>query len=150
MKARFLLDTSCIVAAVSAWHAAHEVTLKEISHRVAAGHELVSAAPALVEAYSVLTRLPTPHRLAAPDAVTLLDTNFIVRRRVVTLGAEDYVSLLRGAPAEGVSGGRTYDAVIAACATKARAQELLTLNEEDFLAWHGREFRVFVPGRSVQ
>ncbi len=34
-------------------------------------------APALVEAYAVLTRLPPPHRLSVPDALALLEANFI-------------------------------------------------------------------------
>lgn len=150
MKARFVLDTSCMVAAVCAWHAAHDATLKEISRRLAAGKELVSAAPALVEAYSVLTRFPPPHRLRAADALALLDANFISDRRVVALSATDYVRLLRGAPEDGIAGGQTYDAVIAHCAVKARARELFTLNENDFLPWHGTAFEVIVPAGPLQ
>src|SRR6184192_3362205 len=63
MKPRFLLDTSCLVAAVCSWHMHHEATAAEISRRLSRGEEPVMAAPALVEAYAVLTRLPAPHRL---------------------------------------------------------------------------------------
>jgi predicted nucleic acid-binding protein len=93
---------------------------------------MIVAAPALIEAYSVLTRLPAPHRLSPADASSLIELNFVRTVKVVTLGPEDYASILRGAPAAGISGGRIYDAIIAACAHRGNAQELLTLNESHF------------------
>ena len=54
---RFLPDTSCLVAAVCSWHEHHQATSAELSRRVEHGEVLVLAAPALVEAYAVLTRL---------------------------------------------------------------------------------------------
>ena len=44
----------------------------------------------------MLTRLPAPHRLAAPDAVALLDSNFIEQGRVVALDAGAYRALSDG------------------------------------------------------
>ena len=38
---------------------------------------MIVAAPALVEAYAVLTRLPPPHRLSPQTALTLLENNFL-------------------------------------------------------------------------
>lgn len=93
---------------------------------------MATPAPALVESYAVLTRLPAPHRLAAPDAWALLDANFISSADVVALGASDYPALLRAVVSQGIHGGRTYDAVIGACARKAGADELLTLNRRHF------------------
>ena len=145
MKPRFLLDTSCLVAAVCSWHMHHEATTAEISRRLSRGEEPIMAAPALVEAYAVLTRLPAPHRLLPTDALALLEANFISRRHVVALDGRGYTDMLRGAPELGIEGGRTYDAVIAHCAIRARAAHLLTWNEEDFLAWEGKPFQVVVP-----
>ena len=45
MKPRFLLDTSCLVAAVCSWHMHHEATAAEISRRLSRGEEPVMAAP---------------------------------------------------------------------------------------------------------
>ncbi len=126
------LDTSCLIALVCGWHEHHAATIAAVEKRLDGGAGLTLAAPALVEAYSVLTRLPAPHRLSTTDALHLLRENFQKHARTVALGANDYWSLLRTAPTNGISGGRTYDAVIAACARKARARELLTLNLRHF------------------
>jgi predicted nucleic acid-binding protein len=104
------------------------------------------AAPALVEAYAVLTRLPPPHRLSAPDALALVDVNFMRAGKVVTLEAGSCRSLLRAAPEHGVAGGRTYDAVIAACALKAGGAALLTFNARHFSSFSRQGLEIVVPG----
>lgn len=142
---RFLLDTSCMVAAVSAWHVAHAPTLGELNRRLTRGEALVSSGPALIEAYSVLTRLPSPHRLSPDDALALLEINFITKASVVSLNSDSYLRLLRGAPALGVYGGRSYDAVIAECAVQARVEALLTLNGSHFKGWESGRLKIVVP-----
>ena len=124
--------------------------MSEIQRRLSAGEELVAAAPALVESYAVLTRLPAPHRLSPSDALAVIETGFITRRRVVALDNRDYVQLLKAAPSREVFGGRTYDAVIAECAVKARATCLLTLNEEHFRLWDSEPLKVVVPSLGRQ
>lgn len=126
------LDTSCLVALVCGWHEHHAATLAAVDQRLDTGFQLALAAPALLETYCVLTRLPAPHRLSPIDALQLLRDNFQEQARTVVLGAEDYWALLRSGPDGGIYGGRTYDAVIAACARKARVQEILTLNLRHF------------------
>lgn len=106
---------------------------------------MIVAAPALVEAYSVLTRLPAPHRLAPANALSLLDANFIRGGRCVVLNAAHYCSLLRDAPEDGVAGGRVYDAVIARCARQARVRTLLTFNASHFAPFAGPELTIVVP-----
>ena len=126
------LDTSCIVALVCAWHEHHRATASILETRLDRGAELAIAAPALVETYSVLTRLPSPWRMAPQDALRVLSENFRRMARTVALSADDHWSLLEEAPRTGVYGGRTYDAAIVACARKANARELLTLNVRHF------------------
>lgn len=121
-----------MVAAVCAWHEQHDATAAEISRRLEAGERLAVPAPALIETYAVLTRLPSPHRLAAADAWTLVEANFVEQATIVALSRADYVALLRRAVAREIAGGRTYDAVIAECARKATAATLLTLNRRHF------------------
>ncbi len=77
MPAAFLPDTSCIIAAVCSWHEHHEAAASEIERRLAARTQMIVAAPALVEAYAVLIRLPSPHRLSPQNALTLLENNFL-------------------------------------------------------------------------
>jgi predicted nucleic acid-binding protein len=145
--AGFSPDTSCMVAAVCGWHETHQAAREAIERRLRRTETMLVAGPALIEAYAVLTRLPAPHRLAAADALALLDANFIGLGRVVALDAGAYRTLVRRAPGEGVSGGRTYDAVIAACALKGKATTLLTLNEPHFAPFAAAGLEIVVPGR---
>lgn len=128
---RVLLDTSCLVAAVLSQHEHHDATAADLARRRAAGHTFLMAAHAVLEAYAVLTRLPPPHRLAPADAVAVLDRNWASSESTALTGAETW-RLLRRQAAAGTAGGRVYDGAIAACARKARADEILT--------WNGRHF----------
>jgi len=144
--AGFVVDTSCMVAALCTWHAQHEDAAAEINRRIAAKERMIVAAPGLVEAYAVLTRLPPPHRLAAADAWTLLDTSFARQSRVVALDAPAYRGLLRDAAGDGITGGQAYDAVIARCALRAKATTVLTFNARHFLPFASAGLAVVVPG----
>jgi len=128
---RILLDTNCLVAAVLPQHEHHAATVSDLSRRRSAGHTLLMAAPALLEAFAVLTRLPAPHRLAPADAVSVLDRNWGEIETIAMNGAESW-KLIRQLAAAGVAGGRTYDAAIAACAKKGKADEILTWNVRHF------------------
>jgi predicted nucleic acid-binding protein len=139
------LDTNCMVAALCTWHTHHSQAAAEIERRLRSRGRLATAAHALAEAYSVMTRLPAPHRLSPADALALLEANFMERTRLVALDASGYRSLLRGAAAEGVAGGRTYDAIIAACALKARAAVLLTFNQGHFSELVAAGVQVITP-----
>ena len=128
----FAVDTSCMVAAVCSWHEHHEAAAAEIERRLARRERLSVPAPALIEAYAVLTRLPSPHRLSTADAWALIDANFVTHATVVALDADAYVDLLRRATTQDVAGGRTYDVVIGECARAAGAAVLLTFNRRHF------------------
>ena len=134
-----------MVAAVCSWHEHHELAANEIGRRLARREKMIVAAPALVEAYAVLTRLPPPHRISPEAALTLLDNNFVKSVTVIALTAKAYEALLRLAPEKGVAGGRTYDAVIGTCAERDKASTVLTFNAGDF-ATLGKDFAVVIPG----
>ncbi len=146
----FLPDTSCLVPAVCSWHEHHVAAAGAIEARLARAERMHLAAPALVEAYAVLTRLPPPYRLAPSDALALLETSFIAPGRIIALAARAYRNLLRSAPAEGHAGGRLYDAVIAHCALAAKVSTLLTFNERHFGSFAGRGLDIVVPGRPAR
>jgi predicted nucleic acid-binding protein len=140
----FFLDTSCIVACVCSWHVHHAQAVAEVEARLAAGEKMMTAAHALAESYAVLTRLPAPHRLSPADALTLIESNFFAA--VVALDVAGYRALLRQAGADGIAGGRTYDALIGACALRANAAALLTFNARHFSNMDAASVRVVVPG----
>jgi predicted nucleic acid-binding protein len=121
-----------MVAAVCVWHQHQRAAAAEIERRLAGGERLVVPAPALLEAYSVLTRLPPPHRLSADQAWSLIEANFVVGARIFALNGPAHVRILRGLARQGTGGGRAYDAVIAECAREANAGVLLTFNRKHF------------------
>lgn len=145
----FVPDTSCMVAAVCTWHEHHEPAAGEIEARLQRDETLLVAAPTLVETYAVLTRLPPPYRLSSADALALVETNFIQTARVITLDARSYRTFLRRVHDAGIRGGRTYDAVIATCALKARAVTVLTFNKSHFLSFAERGLEIVVPGERL-
>lgn len=128
----FGLDTNVIIAAVCSWHEDHARAAAEIESLLAGQETMVIPAPALAEAYAVLTRLPAPHRLSPADAWRLLDANFTSSAAVVALTADAYVNVLRTLADRGIAGGRTYDAVIGECARVGRVDALLTFNRRHF------------------
>lgn len=139
-----VLDSSCLIAAACDWHVHHKLTVEEIERRRRARDSLLLAVPALVEAYSVLTRLPPAHRLSPKDAAHVLHASWS-RSESVALSAEEYWTLLRGESSRGVGGGRIYDAVIAHCARKARAGALLTWNVDHFAPFAGEGLTISRP-----
>ena len=142
------VDTSVIVAALLGWHESHEQALSSLIDASKGG--LVVPAPALTEAYSVMTRLPAPHRLAPADACELLSGSFERRAKVVGLTEKEAWRFLRESASQGVAGGSTYDALILACAHKARAKRMLTLDRRDFMRLEAGEIEIVVPGDDQQ
>ena len=109
-------DTSVVVAAIAEWHECHEDADAALP-RVAVAHTLV-------EAYSVLTRLPEPQRADPSVVAAVLRARF---DRVVSLTARDALRLPSTLAELGVSGGATYDALIALTAA-AHGASILTLD----------------------
>lgn len=109
--------TSVVVAAFASWHEGHEAAL----HSLRRGARL--PAQVLVESYSVLTRLPPPHRAAAGVVEAFLAERF--PEAPLTLPGSEYRALLRAMAGAEVAGGAIYDALIAATA-KHSAAVLLT------------------------
>jgi predicted nucleic acid-binding protein len=103
-------DTSVVVAALAGWHEGHAAA----SAAVAAGVRL--PAHCLLESYSVLTRLPPPHRLAPRVARDLLRSTF--GEPPLTLGAAAHAGLLDQLVEARVEGGGAYDALIGVTAAR--------------------------------
>lgn len=98
------LDTSVAVPSLVGWHEHHEAC-----RRAARGALL--PAHALVETFSVLTRLPAPHRLQSDVARSLLTARF-GGARLLAAPAALQRSIVELAAASGISGGAIYDALV--------------------------------------
>lgn len=106
---------------------------------------MVISGHALVETYSVLTRLPPPHRLHPTVCLDLIDSNFIGSSEIITLDAAAYIAMVRRAASNNVAGGQIYDAVITECARISGVEALLTFNERHFAALVDRGIEIVVP-----
>jgi predicted nucleic acid-binding protein len=106
-------DTSIVVAAFASWHEGHQAAGEALAR------EPRLPAHVAVESMSVLTRLPHPHRVAAPIVADFLASRF--PEPLLTLSAEATRTLLRNVAAAGIAGGAIYDALVAATAQEAGA-----------------------------
>jgi predicted nucleic acid-binding protein len=128
---RFAPDSSVLVPAAQAQHPNHALAVGELEARLDAGQRMLLAGHALIETYSVLTRLLPPFRMSPPAAHAVI-RSFLDSGEVVSLTNDDYVALVGSAAVAGIAGGRIYDAVIAASARAANADVILTFNVRDF------------------
>ena len=143
------LDSSVIVASMLSWHEHHELSLAAVSKVLSDEDRVVVPRHALVEAYAVMTRLPSPHRVSPADARTMLSGTFQGRCHLPQLGEAKTWVLLEQVAALGIAGGRTYDAQIAAAARDAGASTLLTWNLKHLRRVAPEGLSVESPGASL-
>lgn len=110
-------DTSVLVAGFATWHEAHDSAARALKKGV---HLVAHTA---METYSVLTRLPPPHRVA-PDVVHTYLSD-VTSADYLTLDARLHRDLINSLAAHNVVGGATYDALVGSTA-KAAGVTLLT------------------------
>lgn len=107
------VDTSVIVAAFATWHDAHEPA----TDALARGPRV--PAHALIESFSVLTRMPPPHRASADAVAGFLGRRFV--EASLALSPLEYAPLVERVVKVGIRGGAIYDALIAATVAQAGA-----------------------------
>jgi predicted nucleic acid-binding protein len=110
------VDTSVVVAAFASWHQGHRVAVQALAR------DARVPAHVLLETYSVLTRLPPPHRAPAPLVAAFLAERFTAAP--LTLAPRAYARLVTRAAELEIHGGGLYDALVAATAAQARARLL--------------------------
>lgn len=109
-----LLDTSVVVPAFATWHEAHRSVVARLADEPSIPMHVA------VETYSVLTRLPHPHRVPGVIAAEFLDRVWPPAGRV-TLPAEIHGAIPGRCAALGIEGGAVYDALVAATAIASDA-----------------------------
>ena len=115
---RVTCDTSVLVPGLLAWHPAHEAVRSELA--------AVDGLPAhvLLEAYSVLTRLPAPHRIRPADAAAVLAA---LTWPIYTLTGPRLAHLVAQLAEDDIRGGAAYDALVGAT---ARQHDALLLTRD--------------------
>jgi predicted nucleic acid-binding protein len=110
-------DTSLVVAAFASWHENHAAARRALD----SGLHLIEHCA--LETYSVLTRLPPPHRTSGAIVREFLEARF--PQPFLRLSARAYRDFVLGLPDHGVAGGAAYDALVAATAA-GHSVELVT------------------------
>lgn len=126
---RVFFDTSVLVNVFVPGHEHHERSLHSfLAADLSSGY---CGAHCLAEVYAALTRLPGKYRAAPEQAILCLEA-VEERLNVVALETAEYISAIREAAGLGIVGGALYDALLGACAVKAKADVLYTWNTRDF------------------
>jgi predicted nucleic acid-binding protein len=110
-------DTSLVIAAFASWHESHEAARRALD----GGLRLIEHCA--LETYSVLTRLPPPHRTSGEVVREFLTARF--PEPWLRMSDQAYRDFFLALPDRGVTGGATYDALVAATAAGCDA-ELVT------------------------
>jgi predicted nucleic acid-binding protein len=131
-RSTIALDSSAVIAGLLSWHQHHQESLQALEEIFVGERGVVLPLPALLETYSVMTRLPAPHRLSPESALDLLVDSPLRSSALVGLAGEEGWDFVRTLATRAVSGGRSYDALIVACAKKGGARQILTLNRRHF------------------
>jgi predicted nucleic acid-binding protein len=110
-------DSSITIAALIDDHPAHDIAAKALAD------SMITIAHVAAETYSVLTRLPPPNLADPSTAAAVLGERLPSTH--ATLSADVYAKAPARLAAAGVSGGATYDGLIALTAVE-HDLELLT------------------------
>jgi predicted nucleic acid-binding protein len=126
---RWFFDTSVLIPAFIEDHADHDRCLTVY----AASNKRVAccAAHSLAEVYATVTRLPGEFR-ASPEQAMLFLSDIADHLTIVSLESAEYFRAIQEAALNGIIGGTIYDALLAACAIKAKAETIYTDNDKHF------------------
>jgi predicted nucleic acid-binding protein len=138
---KIFCDTNVFIAAFLTNHPHHHAARPVIERVKAGADEGFLAAHSLAESYAVLTRLAGGNQLAPSVAWQLISENTVKNFSLVTLSARDYTVTLAQAAAEGVEGGKIYDALILAAAAKSGVERVYTFNVSHFQSLADEDLR---------
>ena len=143
---KILFDTSVIIAALVESHPMHTRAFPWLKQAKAKEFEIIVASHTIAELYAVLSTLPTKPRISPLTARKLINENIEKISKIVSLTPEEYKSVIKQISELGLTGGITYDALIAKVAQKSKVEKLLTLNTEHFSrVWPDGQKRIILP-----
>jgi predicted nucleic acid-binding protein len=119
-------DTSILVAAFDGQDSRHRSAFALFARHA---ERAAIAVHTIAETFSILTGR---RGWRASQAFEILRTNTAFVRKI-SLTSSDYLQTCETAEGLGIRGGAVYDALILACARKAKATHIWTLNSRHFL-----------------
>lgn len=130
-------DTSVVVAAFASWHEHHNRAREALDR----GLRLIDHCA--LETYSVLTRLPPPHRCAADVVGDFLRARFV--EPFLRMDGPLYRDFVLALPEHSVTGGGAYDALVAATAA-AYSASLISCDRRAALVYESYGLRATFIG----
>jgi len=124
------LDTSVLVATFYADHEHHPASI-DLFLRFGK-KDVCCGAHSLAEVYATLTGMPSRRRVSGDEALLFLG-DIRERLTVVALDEQEYFQMAEASATANLAGGAIYDAILAHCALKAKAEVIYTWNTKDFL-----------------
>jgi predicted nucleic acid-binding protein len=128
---RICFDTNVVVAGFLVDHDRHDVCRPWLGRAKNNEFQALISVHSLAEIYSVLTRLPMPHRLSPQTVERMLNENLVNFERIA-LSVTDYEAVLGDVVRLGIVSGGIFDALIGRAAIMGRADRILTFNVRDF------------------
>ncbi|MEX2260697.1 MAG: PIN domain-containing protein [Bryobacteraceae bacterium] len=126
---RAFFDTSVLVPVFYGDHVHHKASLARfIQFDRTSGS---CGAHSLAEVYSTLTRMPGKHRISGEQAMLFIGS---IRERltIIALSGDEYADALSASATRGIVGGGIYDAMLAHCALKAKAETIYSWNARHY------------------
>src|SRR5690348_12178139 len=105
---RFGLDSNALIALLCDWHERHARTLTSYERWLGKHAVPVIPVQAILECYSVLTRMPAPYRLPPETAKLIIEETFSRTAVIAELRPEDAWSAMDKLSRLGFGGGRVY------------------------------------------
>jgi predicted nucleic acid-binding protein len=140
-------DTTVLVAAMVEDESRHEACAQALE-AAGNGH---AALHSIAECYATLTGGRMGVQLSAADAGRLIRHNLHERLALISLSTAEYFKLLDHAGPAGARGGAIYDLLLLACARKAKAERIYTLNERHFAALApDLAAQIAIPGKRLR
>jgi predicted nucleic acid-binding protein len=130
------VDSSVVIAGFASWHEQHTAALKVLARRP----RLV--AHAALETYSVLTRLPAPHRAQPALVDRYLASRF--PEPFLCMSEANHRTLLHLLMEKQILGGQTYDALIGFTAAQHEAR-LVSFDQRAVLVYEAVGVHVEQP-----
>lgn len=131
------IDSSVLVSAIMKEHESGPLCRAVLKHSFSVENQHVIHEHGVLEAFSVLTRMPRPHRTPPGLAKESLDF-YLGKIKVVSTYSQLSSEFLKTALEREAWGGTTYDLRHILVAEEEEVDQILTLNEKHFRRlWRG-------------
>jgi hypothetical protein len=139
------IDSSIIISAVHFNHPLHPVSANWMENNLDRC-DLITAHHCLLEAYAVLTRLPSDLRVAPTEARDILKGSIFEHVQIADFSSNQMWDILESVIGMPAIGGQAYDGFIFEIMKKNQVDGFATFNSSHFEAFHS-PFKIINPAQ---